>query len=346
MDVSNLRSYRSSRPVAALSRQPFARMPRPARIAAVKVRNRMLDYLAYLGVRVVAAIFHCFPINANLNTARLLGAMWFHMPRRVPILGRAFAKHRDRAEEHIRLAMPELPPAEVSRIAKASMQSLAMLVIELLFTPRRINAWTWGQYVRLNNLGPAVRVLLGRTGCIMLTAHYGNWELLGYTLASLGFDIVAVMRPLDNEYLNNYLMSQREPSGLQLLYKKGATRSMDDVLQDRGALCFIADQNAGSKGIFVDFFGRKASTYKSIGLMAIHHRVPIVCGYARRIGTRFEYEIGVNRIIQPEEWQGRPDELHWITQEFSSAIEAFVREVPEQYLWIHRRWKSQPRDSR
>src|SRR5262249_16116652 len=78
----------------------------------------------------------------------------FHFPRSFPLLGRAFAKHRARAEDHIRLAMPELPPAEVSRIAKASMQSLAMLAIEVLFTPRLITKWTWAQYVIPINMPP------------------------------------------------------------------------------------------------------------------------------------------------------------------------------------------------
>jgi len=111
-------------------------------------------------------------------------------------------------------------------------------------------------------------------------------------------------------------------------------------------LCFIADQNAGRKGEFVDFFGVKASTYKSIALLAMEHRVPIIAGYARRKSDRFEYELACNRIIEPEEWTDRPDPLHWLTQEYTAAIEAFVREAPEQYLWIHRRWKSRPRNER
>src|SRR5262249_5843166 len=188
------------------------------------------DYLIYLGVRAAVTVFHCFPINANLRTARLLGTIWFRFPRWVPLAGRAFAKHRARAEEHIRLAMPELSPTEVSRIALASMQSMAMLAMEVLFTPRLVNRWTWARYVHPENMPAALPVLLGRrSGCIMLTAHYGNWELLGFAMAVWGFDVVAVMRPLDNEYLNDYLMAQREPSGLSLLYKKGATQSMSDV---------------------------------------------------------------------------------------------------------------------
>ena len=114
-------------------------------------------------------------------------------------------------------------------------------------------------------------------------------------------------------------------------------------LEAGAALCFIADQNAGHKGLFVDFFGRPASTYKSIGLLAIRHEVPVIVGCARRLSDRFDYEIEVNRIINPEEWAGRDDPLLWITQEYTRAIEDFIRVDPSQYLWVHRRWKTRPK---
>lgn len=221
---------------------------------------------------------------------------------------------------------------------------MAMMAMEVLFEPRLINEWTWPRHIRLRGLDEALRVLLRGRGCILLTGHYGNWELVGFTLAALGFDMVAVMRPLDNPYLNEWLVRIREQRGLRLLYKKGVARSADDVLESGAALCFIADQNAGRKGLFVDFFGRPASTYKSIGLLAMRHEVPIVVGCARRLSDRFDYEIEVNRVIHPEEWTGHPDELLWITQEYTRAIEAFVRVDPGQYLWVHRRWKSRPKD--
>jgi KDO2-lipid IV(A) lauroyltransferase len=336
----------------------------------MKARRIWIDYLAYLGVRLLAMVLFIFPIEANLRVLRALGALWFGLPQAIPEtrvptwlarrsamrwlvrlsdagnkLLRRFREHRNRAEGHIRMAFPDLPPSRVSAIAKASMQQLAMLAVEVLFSPRRVTQWNWACHIRLGRLDEALRILLGRKGCIMLTGHYGNWEMLGYALATLGFDIVAVMRPLDNEFLNHYLLDRRERSGLKLLYKKGATRAAGDVIDSGGALCFIADQNAGSKGLFVDFFGRKASTYKSIGLLAMEHQVPIIVGCARRTSpVRFEYEICVNRVIYPREWQDRPEPLIWITSEYSRAMEDFIRLAPEQYLWIHRRWKSRPKN--
>ncbi len=287
----------------------------------------------YFVLRCAATLFQMFPLNANLVTARVLGWVWYRlMPR-----------HRRRARENLRHALgSQLPEREIRRLTLACMQQMTMTSMEALFTPRVISEWTWPRYIRLRGLGPALDVLLRRRGTILITGHYGNWELLGFLLATLGFEIEAVMRPLDNPYINDFLESVRRKRGLNLLYKKGATERADEILESGGNIAFIADQDAGRKGIFVDFFGRPASTYKSIGLLAINHQVPVIVGCARRLSPRFDYEVCVNRIIEPEEWQGREDELRWLTQEFSRAMEEFVRQDPAQYLWVHRRWKSEP----
>ncbi|GMU20757.1 MAG: hypothetical protein AMXMBFR13_08530 [Phycisphaerae bacterium] len=300
----------------------------------MSARRAFIDGLVYAAVRLVSMVFQIFPIDMNLGTARWMGSLWYRiMPR-----------HRERAVTHLRLAYGgQLSHREMEQMALASMQQMTMMAVEMLFTPRLINEWSWPRHVRLRNIGPALEALLGRRGAILVTGHYGNWELLGFTLTALGFPLVAVMRPLDNPYLNRHVMDVRARRGLQLLYKKGATRSAGEILAGGGILGFIADQNAGHKGLFVDFFGQKASTYKSIALLAIEHQVPVIVGYARRQSRRFEYEVGCQRVIRPEEWAGQDNEMAWITQEYTRAIEEFVREQPEQYLWIHRRWKSRPR---
>ncbi len=290
----------------------------------------------YAALRAYAFLISAFPIRANLVTGRALGDLWWLLSRR----------HRLLALDHLRAALGDrYDEAALHRIARGSFRHFAQLyLVEMIQTPRLIHEWSWARYVELGDIGPALRELLGQRGAIMLTGHFGNYELLGYTIARLGVPLVAVMRPLDNPWINSYLMDSREAGGLSLLLKKGASATAGEILDNRGVLCFIADQNAGKKGIFVDFFGRKASTYKSIGLLAMRHRVPILVGYAARIAGRFRYRISVERIIQPEEWEPRDDPLHWITRTYTSAIEAAVRRHPEQYLWIHRRWKTRPRE--
>lgn len=302
---------------------------------AMSYKEGRAAYLIYLGVRLVFVVLQLFPLEWNLHTARVLARCWrWIMPR-----------HYRRAKDHIRGAFGDgMPPQEVDRIARECLECAVMFTIEAVCLPRLINPRSWPRYVQLANLEEMVSVLLSGRGAVLVTGHYGSFELAGHLLACLGFDVIAVMRPLDNKHLNDYIVRSRRTHGLRLLDKRGAAAEAEQSLDDGFLVGFIGDQDAGSKGMFVDFFGRPASTYKSIGLLAMSKEIPIIVGYARRLGHSARYEVGVKRIIRPEEWSTQPDPLRWLTQEYTSAIEAFVRDAPEQYLWIHRRWKSSPRN--
>ena len=312
----------------------------------MKKRNKISDYFVYLLLRVVTAIFHLFPIDMNLRTGKWMGDMfWLIISKDFPILRKILRrKHRDQIMDNLRLALgKEYCEQELENIAKISCRHLVMFAIECLFTERLISLYTWQKYITFKNFEPALKLLLENKGAILLTGHYGSWEVLGYMLGTLGLDIVAVMRPLDNPYMNDYLVGIRERHGLRLLYKKGAAANMEQTIAEGSALGFIADQDAGRKGIFVDFFGQKASTYKSIALVARSLNVPLIVGCARRTSwKKFQYEVEAEEIIFPSEWKGRDDEVLYITTRFNQALERMVRKDPTQYLWLHRRWKSRP----
>jgi KDO2-lipid IV(A) lauroyltransferase len=299
-----------------------------------KPRNKAIDLIQYLGLRLVSMGLHSFPVDANLQTAKLLGDLMYAVDR----------KHRDRALGNLRRSFPDMPETQRKLMARRSMQQLFMLFIEVLFTTRLVRIDTWRNYCELSNFEEVLRLLLKRKqGVIMLTGHYGNWEILGYVLATLGFHTTAIARPLDNPYVNRWLMGVREKQGQKIIDKKGATDEVREVLDNFGAVGFIADQNAGPKGIFVDFFGRKASTYKSIGLLAMQYKVPVIIGCARRVNDRFQFVLEMQDIIYPEHWEAQPDPLRYITQRFTRGIEDFVAKDPGQYLWVHRRWKTRPK---
>jgi KDO2-lipid IV(A) lauroyltransferase len=299
-----------------------------------KPRNDFLDRLTYAALRLVSTALHCFPVDTNLRTARLLGSLMYRLDR----------KHRDRALGNLGRSFPNMPPAQRADLARRSMQHLVMLAVEVLFTTRLIRLDSWSRYVELENFRETVDLLVRRErGLIMLTGHYGNWEVLGYVLATLGFPTTSIARPLDNPYVSDFIFGVREKTGQRIIAKKGATTEVTEVLDARGAVGFIADQNAGTKGVFVDFFGRKASTYKSIGLLAMQYEVPVVVGFARRLGDRFRFRVGVQDVIRPADWKDQPDPLRYITQRYTKAIEDFVRADPGQYLWVHRRWKTRPK---
>jgi KDO2-lipid IV(A) lauroyltransferase len=224
------------------------------------------------------------------------------------------------------------------------MQELFMFFVEMLFTTRLIRIDTWANYIQMENFQTPLELLLRRnTGLIMLTGHYGNFEILGYLLATLGFPTSSVARPLDNPYLSDFVFGVREKQGQRIIAKKGATEDVVEVIEARGAVGFVADQNAGAKGLFVDFFGRKASTYKSIGLLAMQYDVPVVIGYSRRVADQFKFVIGAQDIIYPDDWKRQDDPLRYITQRYTKAIEDMIRSDPGQYWWVHRRWKTRPR---
>ena len=299
-----------------------------------KERNDFVDRLQYVALRVAAAALHCFPVDTNLRTARLIGSAMYRLDRR----------HRERALGNLRRSFPEMSETCRARMAERSMQHLVMLGVEVLFTTRLIRLDTYSRYVTLANFRDTLGLLVDdRRGLILLTGHYGNWEVLGYVLATLGFPTTSIARPLDNPYISRYVFGVRERTGQRIIAKKGATTEVTEVLDGRGAVGFIADQNAGTKGMFVDFFGRKASTYKSIGLLAMEYEVPVVIGYARRLGDRFRFEVGVQDVIYPEDWKSQDDPLRYITQRYTKGIEDFVRKDPGQYLWVHRRWKTRPK---
>ncbi|MDY7011584.1 MAG: lysophospholipid acyltransferase family protein, partial [Planctomycetota bacterium] len=298
-----------------------------------RLRNKYIDYLQYLGVRLFDMFAHMFDVQTNYRTARWVGELLWRIDR----------KHRRIACEHLRLSFPDWHEARIERIARKSMYNMAYLALEVLFTPRLITPNRWRRHIRPKNIAESVRLLIRQeTGMILLTGHFGNWEIAGYVMATLGFPTVSVARPLDNPYINDYLMGVRERTGQSILHKKGATSSASDILQQRGALAFIADQDAGRRGLFVDFFGRPASTYRSIALLARQYDTPIAVGYGKRLSDKFEFEVGIKRVIHPSEWAGREDEITWITREFTRELEEIVRSAPEQYLWVHRRWKHRP----
>ncbi len=299
-----------------------------------KERNDLIDRAVYVVFRLVAVILHTFPIDAHVNFAKLVGGLMYRFDR----------KHRDRAMANLKRAFPEKDPAELQTIARRSMIGLVMFFNEVMFTTRLIRIDSWTRYIDLHEFKPVLELLMKRNqGVIMLTAHYGNFEILGYLLAMLGFPTASIARPLDNKYVSDYVFGVRAKMGQRMIVKKGATEEVVEVLDGHGAVGFVADQNAGSKGIFVDFFGRKAATYKSIGLVAMQYDVPIIVGYARRVKDQFKFRVGCQDIIWPADWKSQDDPLRYITQRYTSAIEAFVREDPGQYWWVHRRWKTRPK---
>jgi len=299
-----------------------------------KKQNPLLDFAGYLLLRILMLFLYMFHVESVLNFACFLGrCLWKY-----------YHRGRKRALDNLRASFPEKSEEWIWQTGKRSFEHIAMLAVDVIFTPRLVKKNNRLDYSRYRNVERVKWMMQEGKSIILVTGHYGNFEIIGYILGLFGFESYNIARPLDNKYINDYLYSVRKRVGQKIIDKKGAVQEMERIVKKGAALGFIADQDAGQKGIFADFFGRKASTYKSIGLLAITYALPIVIGYSRRIGNRFYFEIAVNRVIFPEQWKDTEDPLRWVTAEYTKAIEDFVRQDPSQYWWLHRRWKHRPKE--
>ena len=258
-------------------------------------------------------------------------------------------RHMKRAVSNISAAFPEWGAQRVREVAVASHEHLLELGLEIAYGPRLLTEDSWLRHLTLSGVDDGVRALLSARPCILITGHCGNWELLGYTVALLGFPAHALYRPLDNRPLDAWLRGTRERRGLVLVDKFGALKQLPELLAAGAPVSFVADQNGGDRGLMVPFFNRLTSTYKSIGLLALQFGATLICGFSRRKspaerrpdeGLGFSMEVA--DVFGPDDWNTHPDPLYYLTARYRRALEMMIRRAPEQYLWMHRFWRSRP----
>ncbi|MDX2115560.1 MAG: lysophospholipid acyltransferase family protein [Planctomycetota bacterium] len=309
----------------------------------------------YAAVRAGAATINMVGAERSMRLMRGLGGAFAGLP---------FNRRRlDRAVENIGWCFPRWDRRLVREYAVESYRHLFCLAAEVAVTPRLLSADAYASHMEIGGLGDALRKLAGRGPCVLITGHCGNWELLGYALAVLGFPLHALYRPLDLAPLDEWVHQTRSSRGLTLVDKFGAAHVLPELFERGAPVGFIADQNAGDRGLFVPFFNRLASAYKTVGLLAMRYNASVICGQARRLSgltqqrgagpaeppselareaQSFRYRIEVIDMFGPDDWRDQPDPLFYITARYRRAIETMVRRAPEQYLWMHRYWKSRP----
>jgi len=286
-----------------------------------------------------------------IGAARMAGRAW--------ALSRFNRSRFERTTRHIREAFPELAEEEVRELGAGSYEHLFALGMELGYTSRLLTEEGFTRHLFFEDISPAIRRLLGERPCVLITGHCGNWELIGYSIALLGFPLAAVYRPLDLKPLDRWVRDMRARRGLSLISKFGAMRALPPVLEAKYPIGLVADQSGGDRGIFVPFFGRLTSTYKSVGLLAMQAGAQVICGTARRLkpgeapppgSMRSEfssigpeslrYAIEITDSYGPEDWENQPDPLFYLTARYRRAMESMIRRAPDQYLWMHRIWRS------
>jgi KDO2-lipid IV(A) lauroyltransferase len=298
-----------------------------------KPRPKAADYAVYLLVRVTVCVLQALSQRAARRLAGGLAWLLYRVDRR----------HRLVADDNLRHAFPgRFTDAQRDRLVRAVYLHFCRMFLEIIHLPRALHPANWRDHFEMPQGRVTLDCMLSGRPLLLVTGHFGNWELGGYTLGLLGFRTYAIARPLDNPYLDGYLRRFRERTGQGILAKHGDFDKLTAILGGNGAVATLGDQDAGQRGLYVDFFGRPASTHKAIALLSLQHRAPMLVIGVRRVGESMRYQLVTEDCIRPEEYDGRPDAVRAMTQRFTAALERIVREAPEQYFWLHRRWKHQP----
>jgi KDO2-lipid IV(A) lauroyltransferase len=298
-----------------------------------KPRSDVIDWIVYAVVRFAVCVMQALSPAAAVRFARTLAWLAYHVDRR----------HRQVADDNLRHAFPELNARQRDERVRAVYCHFCGLLLDIVQLPRAMNVWTWRRHLHLVGGRAVVEGLLSGKPLLLVTAHFGNWEMGGYALGLLGFQTYAIARRLDNPYLDDFFRRRfRERTRQQILDKNEDYDRIQAVLAGGGALGTLADQDAGSKGQFVDFFGRPASTHKAVALLALEYDAVLVVIATPKVSERLGYCCEAVDAFAAQEYVARPDAVRAITERFTRALEGAIRRHPEQYFWLHRRWKHQP----
>lgn len=252
-------------------------------------------------------------------------------------------KLRKVAEFNLRLAFPEWPEAKRREVKWKMVRNLGWMAAEFARLPK----YTKQNIERFVILDGHENFLEGKRrgkGVIYLTGHIGAWELSSFAHALYGFPLHYMARPLDNQPLDALVNEYRGLSGNTPIFKNEAARGMLRILKGTGTVGILADQNTmPQEGAYVDFFGTTACTTTGIARVALHTDAAVVPGYAywdekiRKYRLRFEPPVELIRTGDAEQ------DVVENTQRFTKVIEGIIREHPEQWVWIHARWKIRPK---
>jgi Kdo2-lipid IVA lauroyltransferase/acyltransferase len=284
----------------------------------------MVRSIQYGFYKLLSAGVCLFPYSLLLAAGRQLGKLYYCIA----------AKQRKRAlrqiQEHLNLS-----PEAAERIIRRVFIKLSQTFLEVLYMPR-LNKQSVSEYITIENRSYLEEALAEGKGVILLAAHFGNWEWLGAGLALFGFPLTSFAKRQPNEVYMRILAEHRSQAGIEIFYSKSLDLiSAAKALKQGKTLGFISDQDAGPKGIFVDFLGQQASTPAGAAVFAKKIHSPVVPTFIVRRKT------GGHQILLGEPFYFESDDtIQSFTQKLSTITENMIREYPDEWLWFQKRWNT------
>ncbi|MFA5092759.1 MAG: lysophospholipid acyltransferase family protein [Candidatus Omnitrophota bacterium] len=299
-----------------------------------KIRKSISRFAAWLGISICSFIVKIIPSSCLYAFAKSMAGLAYFFAK----------KHRKIALESLGIAFgKEKTPQEIESIAKTCFVYLAKSAVELMFFFDKPHALKDRAFLfEKENLDKALAA--GR-GVILVSAHFGNFPLLLGRLAVEGYKVGGIMKPMHDAGMEKIFFKKREKFGVRTIYSQPRSECVNksiQVLRDNESIFIPIDQNFGTAGVFVDFFGQKAATATGPVILAQRTKAALIpCFIIRQPDDTHKI------IFEPEleliEGKDAHDTILINIQRLTDIIETYIRKYPVEWGWIHRRWKSKPR---
>ncbi len=288
-----------------------------------KLLQPVMHRFEYVLLLAAGYILRAFPFSVTYCVANVLGTLAFDV---VPI-------RRKVTMNNLRLALGDTyTERELTGIARQAYRSIALTFLELLHIPVFIGRMD--EIMDLSGIGIANRLIAKGRGLLVVSAHFGNWELCGESITLAGIPMNAVARSQTNPYVNRLINRYRKSFGINVIALGAPIKHIVRALHKGEAVGLISDQDARHRGIFVNFFGRRASTPVGAAQLALKYKAPIVLVMGLRLKP------GKYKTLFEEIKVREDDTVESLTQRYTTAIENVIRQHPDQYFWMHKRWKT------
>lgn len=250
---------------------------------------------------------------------------------------------RKKSIENLSYAFPEKSIEEITDIAKGSFQNLGITFFELF----AMSSLTDEQLKTMIDYGSGIELIdevkKRDQGVLLLSGHFGNWELIAYTVGIFAeLPITIIVKPQSNQFADKFLNKYRTSRGNKIVSMYNAARTIITVIKNKEAIALLVDQAATEdKDVFVDFFNRPASTFKVVAELALRYKLPIIMGFAvRQPNGTYKAEI---MELKYDDIENNYDGILKLTERHVKSLEETIKKYPEQWTWMHNRWKHKPR---
>lgn len=301
-------------------------------MSAISGSKRVRHGVEYAVLRAVTAVCRAVPEAVADRVGAALGG----------VAGRLWRPRWDVAMKQLRMAFPDADEAWRRGVAR---RSYVHFGAEAAAVFRLAGARSGEILKRTRMVGGEVLEEAARAGrgVVLVSGHLGNWEVGTAGVVARGFPTDIVAAPQRNVLFDRYLTRSRERLGMKVIPRGEARSGVVAALKAGRVVGIMGDQDARRAGIFVDYFGRPASTARGPALLAMRAGATIATFYTvRKPGGKPAYDIHITPLDDEKAGRSRAERVAALTQAFTRRLEEFVSEHPEQYLWHHRRWKTSP----